>query len=344
MPITPSSDTWQPPEAKRVKLAMNIGIGAVAITAAAYGITRFVPTWIDALNLIQKLFESGVNVIIAGGVLTFVAWVAYETFSPSGSINKLFSQAYNSMINNLTWQLLEVDPISPLIEERDNMVKRKSIFDEAFAKFDGMLQSLRQTEEEYRTNARKADQRAQAANKAIATDPTMEATRRSLNYEAGRYNESADGFAAMQARLIPVRDTIAKLRESLIVMLSNIEIDIDIAKREWAAQQKMAEMDKSARGILQRKQQLAMDARQIIKDKYASQIGRLENLKDITKPLLDSISLDHGTYDEAAMANWQQEANATLRLAAPGQSPMSLVGLGQGQKVPVGSKIGGLIR
>lgn len=344
MPLnSPSTDAWQPPEAKKVKLALNIGLGAVAITAAAYGITRVVPTWIDALALVQKLFESGVNVIIAGGVLTFVAWVAYETFSSDGSINKLFSQAYNSLINNLTWQLLEVDPISPLIEERDNMVKRKAIFDEAFAKFDGMLASLRMTEDEYRENAKKADGRAKEANRLSATDPTMEAKRRALNYEAGRYTESADGFKAMQSRLIPVRDTIAKLRESLVVMLSNIDIDIDIAKREWAAQQKMAEMDKSARGILQRKQQLAMDARQIIKDKYASQIGRLENLKDITKPLLDSISLDHGTYDEAAMANWQQEANATLRLSAPSQSPMPFLGAGQGQTVPV-SSVGSLIR
>ena len=331
--IVPATQ-WQPPEAKKIKTAVNIGLWLGGISLAAFAVTRVVPTWIDALALLQKLTSNIIYLGITAAVLFALALLLMETFTKDGKINKLFAQWYNSVINRMTWAMLEVDPISPLEEEREGMLKRKSIFDEAFSKFDGMLSRLAMTEANYRTDAKKAEGRAKAAHARIAEDPTMATTFKSLSYEAGRYQETADNFAAKQAQLRPVRDTIKRLRDALLEMVANIDIDIKIARDEWDAQQSMAEIDKSARGILERKQQLALNARQVIQDKYAQRIGQLENLKDITKPLLDSIDLDKGTYSAEFLAKWQSEANVALQLAPPSHYPQPMqVGVGQPSKV-----------
>lgn len=333
--LVPTTVQWQPKEQKMLSRGVAVAAILAAATAGAFAIKAVVPTWIDALNLVQQLFSSGIYMLGTGAVLAGVGYLVYDTFVPGGGINKVFGQWYSSMINRATWALLDIDPLSPLYDQKRDMEGRRVVFDDAFGNFDGTIENLKQQEARYRADAKVAENRGKAANAKIAEDPTMAVTREGFLYEAGRLTEAADNFAAMRTRLEPVRNTIAKLREAVVLILQNLDIDIRVARDTWATQQEMERLNKSARGVLNQKYELAQEAMNIINTKYAAQIGRLENLKDITKPLLDSISLDKGTYNEAYLAKWEQESAEILRLPAPTQAPMTILVGGQPQAVPV---------
>ena len=340
--LVPATVDWQPKEQKMLSRGVAAAALIAAATGGAFAIKAVVPTWIDALNLVQQLFSSGIYMLGTGAVLLTVGYLAYDTFVPGGGINKVVAQWYSSMINQATWALLDIDPLSPLYDQQRDMEGRKVVFDDAFANFDGTIEKLKQQEARYRKDAQVAENRGKAANAKIAEDPTMEVTREGFLYEAGRLTEAADNFAAMRVRLEPVRKTISKLREAVVLILQNLEIDIRVARDTWATQQDMERLNKSARGVLNQKYELAQEAMNIINTKYAAQIGRLENLKDITKPLLDSISLDKGTYNETYLAKWESESAEILRLPAPSQAPMTIIGMGQPQTVPAG-RLSGLM-
>lgn len=340
--LVPATVDWQPKEQKMLSRGVAAAALIAAATGGAFAIKAVVPTWIDALNLVQQLFSSGIYMLGTGAVLLTVGYLAYDTFVPGGGINKVVAQWYSSMINQATWALLDIDPLTPLHDQKRDMVARKEVFDDAFADFDGTIENLRQQEAKYRADADVAKRRAKAAHGKIADDSTMSVTFETLSYEAGRLTEAADGFASMRTRLEPVRNTIFKLREAVATILQNLDVDIRVARDTWAAQKSVEKMNKSARGVLNQKYELAQEAMNIINTKYAVQIGRLENLKDITKPLLDSISLDKGTYSEALLAEWETESAEILRLPAPSQAPMTILGMGQPQAVPAG-RLSGLM-
>lgn len=340
--IVPAVTAWQPKEQKILSRGVALAALAAVATGGAFAFNMIAPTWIMALDLLQKLFSSGIYMLGTGAVLLTVGYVAYDTFVPGGKINKVVGQWYDSMINQATWALLDIDPLTPLYEQKRDMQGRKDVFDNAFADFDGTIENLRQQEVAYRADAEKAEKRAKAAHGRIAADPTMETTFASLSYESGRLHEAADGFATMRIRLEPVRNTIAKLRDAVVVILQQLDVDVRVARDTWAAQKSVEKMNKSARGVLNQKYELAQEAMNIINTKYATQIGRLENLKDITKPLLDSISLDKGTYSEELLTKWETESASVLSLPAPSQSPMPMLGDAQRQAVPVG-RLSGLI-
>lgn len=340
--LVPTTVQWTPKERVWIKRGVSVAALAVVATVGAVVFNTVAPTWIEAIQLLQNLVANTTHFIIAVGIFAGVSFFLWDLFVPGGNLNKLVGQAYSSFINKATWALLDIDPLSPLYDQRREMESRKQIFDDAFQDFDGTIENLKQQETRYLEDAKRAESRARAAKKAVDGDPTMTTTFQQFAYEAGRCKEAAQQFATMRLRLEPVRNTIAKLREAVTVMLSNIDIDIRIAKDTWAAQQNMDKMNKSARGVLQRsKADLAAQAMDIINTKYAAQIGALENLKDITKPLLDSISLDKGTYSDELLVKWEAESREVLRLSPPSQSPMAMVGGAQTKQTS--SSLAGLI-
>jgi phage shock protein A len=300
---------YTPPQAKAVSLGVKIAIGALITMVGAYVITKTVPTLDAAVNLLTKLFASTINMFITGAVLVVVLLALNETFRPGGSIRKLFEQAYSSFINRITWAMLDVDPISPLLDFKRDVEARLADFNENFAKFDGTIKQLQMQEESFTKDADDQERLAKAA-KTQGKDAAFQ----TASYACGKLRESAANFHSMQQRLVPVRDTIAKLQQAAQVMASNIDVDIRIKRREWDAQKAMGGLDKAARGVLggSAKQAQANDAMQVISTKYADQMGRLENLAATNQQLLDSIDLNKGAYSQELLDKWNKESGVML--------------------------------
>src|SRR5436190_261809 len=169
--MTQELTVWRPPQEKIIRRVVTGLIIFALATAGAVVIKTVAPTYISALGLLHKALENMTTTAISAGVLAAVIWLLYEIFSPNGRINGLFAQAYSAFILKMTYELLNIDPISPLTDKRKEMVAKKSAFDEAFANFDGTISHLRETEDQYRHDAGEAEREAKAADKLRGGDP-----------------------------------------------------------------------------------------------------------------------------------------------------------------------------
>ena len=329
---------WRPPQEKIIRRGVT---GLIIFALATAGVMVFktiAPTYISALELLHKLLQNMTTTAISAAVLAGVIWLLYETFSPNGRIHGLFAQAYSALILKLTYELLNIDPISPLTDKRREMVQKKAAFDEAFANFDGTISHLRETENQYRSDAQEAEHEAKAADRLRSTDAKYQRAFDTATYKYGTLTNTAADFAKMRERLEPVRATIVKLQEAAATMIDNLDVDIRATKDKWAAQKNMSTMDKAARGIMvgDSREELAQDAQQLIEQKYAEQMGRLDNLSAVTQPLLDSIDLKKASFSQDLLLKWEQES-AQLQLPAP-------TAAGPGAPIPTAAEFSGLIR
>jgi hypothetical protein len=293
---------YQPPQAKKFKSFVNIALIGAAVFAGVTLFTRVAPTVNDALNLLQQMLSNSIYMLGTGAVLVGLIFLLYETFSSKGKIHGILSQMYNSAINKAAWALLDIDPISPLTDKIKEMTVKKATFDEAFAKFDGGIAHLLDQASRFRAMAKQAEQRAKAAR-------SQNVDFSSYAYEAKRCGDAAEKFEGMAARLVPVRSQISQLQSATAQIISNLKVDINITKAEWAEQQNMSALDKSARGILgpSTNEDLADQAQQLIQQKYGEQIGRLTNLSELAKPLVDSMNLDKASASIALLDKWESE-------------------------------------
>jgi hypothetical protein len=324
IPTTTDSTQWTPPQAKLIGRVVAGGLLAGGVILAVSIFNHLAPGAITAANLLTTLLGSMTHMLIAGVILAGVGFLAYEILF--GDINRLLGQAYSSMINKMTWSMLNIDPLTPLHDYRKQAVAKKKEFDDAFASFDGTIVSLTRTRDKFAHDSATAEAQAkQAKTRLDGGDASMATTFQSLAYQAGKFKESAGRFDTMVNELSPVRTTIVQLQRGAEVMIANIDTDIEVQTKEWDAQKDMATMNQKARGIMKGGdgQQLAQMAAQLIETKYAGEMGRLNNLADTSKSLLDSIDLSQAAYSQDLLDKWQQEsAPAQITSSA---APMPLI-------------------
>lgn len=315
---------WQPKGAKTIKWVVTGLLGFAALGIIATIIKLVVPTIADAVALLNLLLSNFIYLSLTFMALLAVLWLGIETFSSNGRINKLFMQSYSSLMNKLSWELLNVDPLSPLYDKQRETREKKTTFDEAVARIHGVMGHWQNKEAQYRDEASKAERQAKAAEKLMATDPAKEPAFRKLAYEAGRKGEQADRYAKRRAGLAPVAANLVRVQGALDVLISNLDTDISIARDEWEAAQTMSSAERAARGVLTTsREELAQNAMALIQQRYGEAFGRLDHLSDLTKPMLDSIDLEQATYQEDLLAKWQTESQ--LLLEGPKQAPMQVL-------------------
>ena len=304
VPVSSSGMTsWTPKEQKYVSWGVS-GLGiAGATVAAAWGVILVAPTMVEAVGLVHQLFDGTLHAMLSLGGILAVGWVGKETFVPGGGINKLFAQYYNGVISRLTWKLLDIDPLTPIDDEVKARLADKAIFQEAFESFDGAIERLNKSEQDYRQEANSAEGKAKQAQKA-----GNQAAFDSLSYAWGSYNQAADRFAKMRDELIPTRVDITKILEGLDSLLEKLKIDRRVTSDMWGVQKDMSTMNKAARRMMGAGDRylLAQQAAELVKTKYATEFGRLNNLKTLAKPLLESIDFEKGAYSEELLSRWNQ--------------------------------------
>lgn len=334
-------DEWHAPQEKYVRWGVTGALWIAAIFAGSMLVKMVVPTVNDAFVLLQKMMENAITMTLTGLALAGVLWLAYEILSPKGKINGLFSQAYASFIRQMTMELLNVDPITPLTESLKAVRAKKREYDEQFARFDGQVQVLRHEQERFLTSAKKAETQGKAAqglNDKAAMDRAL--------YKAGSDRDAATNFGKMIANLERVRNVIIRLQSAADDIIYKLEIDIDSTQSQWAAAQSMSKMERAARGIMEGagKNELARQAQALVQSKYAASIGRLNNLETAAQPLLESMDLDKATYSQEFLDKWEAEDRASSTVAIPMQAtvvmPMLAPNTG-GVKTP--TKFSGLL-
>jgi len=309
---TPS--TWSPPEAKAMRYTITGLIALVVISVVSLVVIKFVPTWIDAVDLLTKLTSSLTHLAITGAVLTGVIWLLYEIFSPTGKINKLISMQYASFINKLTWSLLNIDPLSPYFERQKEVRAYKSRFEDAVGRLDGIMSRWRETADKYHADAKQHERKAKGAKTAAVSDQRFENvfTIESRAYQ--RCLDTAQEFEGYIARVEPVRKRLHQTVEAAEMVDQNLSLDIKIARDKWAAKEAFEEVNAAGRALFRgtEKAALAAQAAELIDVKYADQLGLLENLATTTQPLLDTIELEKVSAGSELLSKWESESTKLI--------------------------------
>ena len=162
---TTSSISWRPKQEKTIRMILNVGFWGLLATAGAFAFVKVGPTWLTALSLLQKMTENLITLAITVGIGAVVLFLLSETFTKNGSINKLFNQWYSGFTLKLTYELLEINPMSPLYDQKREMEARFDEFQEAFKKFDGTISNMAAQRDKFAAQAKDAEGRAKAAKK-----------------------------------------------------------------------------------------------------------------------------------------------------------------------------------
>ena len=323
--VQTSNVTWKPREEKVIRNSLSIFMWIAGILVTAGLVTHFVPTVDDAVNILTDLATDMTHLLIAGGVLFGLAILLMDVFGKNGKLHGLIDQYYSSLVTRMTYELLNVDPISPLTDKRNEMVARVEQFERAFASFDGTITHLAQQRDTFQQQADAAEANAKQAKlkldqaAARGEDTTRWQTAfESLAYEVDSGHRTALEFESDIKRLIPVREQIKGLQSATEVIIKRLDTDIKSLKARWEAQKSMTKMEDAARGILKgtSKEALAQEAANIIELRYAESIGRLNNLAEKAQPLLDSIDLSTGRISGELLDKWQAEASHEAQTVA----------------------------
>ncbi len=315
--VTPSTlPAWRPKQEKTIRTILTVLFWGTLATVGAGIFVKVGPTWVTALSLLQKMTENLITLAITVGIGAVVLFLLSETFTKNGSINKLFNQWYSGFTLKLTYELLEINPMSPLFDQKREMEARRDEFAEAFKKFDGTISNMAANRDKFAAQAKDAEGRAKAAKKRFDETQNADYSQafQTASYECGSFTRSANSFADKIAKLIPIRERIKDLRNATDVVIANLGTDITTLQAEWDAQLNMTAIEGAARKVLSgtEKKELAQQATALIEQRYAESIGHLTNLADTAKPFLMSIDLDKGTYSEALLEKWETEAQISV--------------------------------
>jgi hypothetical protein len=180
---------WTPPESKSMQGLIKYGAFAGIIGFGIYAFTKFAPTMVDAVTLLDTILQDTTHMLLSGAVLVVVAWLLYETFSTTGVINKLLRLPYWMLVNGLTRFFITIDPLSPIDERIKSVKADQNTFETQFERLDGVIKNLELKEQDSRSKMEAAQRKGQAAvrlgNKA-AQDVAA--------HDFGSYREAADSY------------------------------------------------------------------------------------------------------------------------------------------------------
>lgn len=313
------NSTWIPPEAqsmsKLVKWGSIIGIGMVGI----YAFTRFAPTMVDAVTLLDTILQDTTHMAISGGILLATALVLNETFSSTGKINMLLRLPYWIAVRGLTRMFLTIDPFATIDQRITQVEADEELFDTQTQKMSGIITRLHEQEDACRA-------KSQAALKLVGIAHTRgnKDVENDKSHEFGEFRDTADMLAGLRGKVEPMLAQFQRFAKACDSTANKLKIERQTLQIKWDAQQAISGVVNSANRILGRSKtqvwKLAEQASEIVNTKYGDELGHLDHLKLVTAPLLDSIDLENGTYNEEALAAVQ--ATGAKLLQATDATPL----------------------
>lgn len=295
---------WSPPESAAMQKVVKYGGAAAMVGGGTYAFTLFAPTAVTALTLLNQILTNGIYTVGAGVGLIGAAFLARETLSSNGSINRMIRLPYWSLVNGLTRAFIVIDPLSPLTTRIQSVRADKATFEKQFATLDGLIGNLREKARNYREMSNKAQRMGAAAQRTGANAAVQVNTRR-----YGSYKDAADSYDAMASRLEPMRATFQRIAEAADVTAQKLEIDRDLLRDQWETQKAVHAGVSAASRILggtsTREWEDAKEAEEIIRTKYGEELGHLEHLKNYAEPFLQSIDVENASYSEDMLAQMQ---------------------------------------
>lgn len=328
---------WTPPESKIMQRAVKYG-GATAIAVGGiYAFTQFAPTMVDAIGLADTLLQDSTHMVVSGVALVVALWLARETLSPTGSINRVLRLPYWMLVNGLTRFFITIDPLSPITERLKAVRADQATFEKQFETLDGLITNLQEKEQKYREQSLKAQRLGIAATKQGAKAAADVAV-----HNFGSFKEAADSYAATRARLEPIRSTFQNISQACDVTAQKLETERDLLADKWRTQQAVHAATDAAGRILGRSRtqvwDMAEQAESLVDTKYAEELGHLDHLKRYAEPFLQSIDVETASYSEEMFQ--QVQTNGAKLIQSTAATPLPAPNI----STPASDTLSGLLR
>lgn len=344
----PSTDRWIPPVERNMRKTVNIILlGTVAVGAiTAFGL-GVVPSIDEAVANIASLVQNTTGLLISAAVLAVTGFIITDATLPGGRLRRVLDQAYSSFIHKLTNELLNRDPISPLLDARDRAIELKSFYEENYKKFIGKFGAWVDQRD---ASVRESKDAADAATAALGEIKRLESKRASgkrLSIEEeealAQWTDAASekAYEAKEAQKTAetYNDAIAKMERGRLIMerlmrtagslVRKMEVDIKQTRSRYGISQDVDVMTKSMIGIMDaaKLKGLAKDAKDLVEQKFSASLAELDAVRTMAKPLLQEEDLTRlaslqdiiKSMDErSAMIEAPDDSNAMPALNAPG--------------------------
>ena len=298
---------FTPPESATMqKIVKWGGLGALGL-GGVYAFLAIGPTMLTAAVLLSYIFASLLHTAITAGALFALIVILYETFSPTGGINRVLRLPYWIFINGMTKFFIPIDPLAPIDARLRAVRADQATFEKQFETLDGLIQTLHDKEDRMRALSQKFARIGGAAQKSgdkAALDVA--------GHNFGTYKDAADAYAATRARIEPIRTTFQQISQACDVTAQKLQIDRNVLADKWEMQKAVGAATAAANRILGRSKTQVWDmseqASELIETKYSEELGHLDHLKRCAEPFLQSINLEDASYNEDMLAQIQQTA------------------------------------
>jgi hypothetical protein len=311
-----------PGKEKLMRWIVGAGIGLTAVLA----VNLFMPFVNTALGLLLTALQSLTGIAITGIVLALIVYLAMA-LAPAVKLG------IRAFAHKLTWIVFEFNPIAPLEDWLDEVRREGASFEDQLQVIGGVTSSIEAQVGQLREKAGMADKLGkQALTKKNASAAETQA------YAAGTYLESARRLEGMLGNLRPLANELGKIYDAYKSEEGKLKIDIEVKKNEWEVYQASNSALNSATNLLSRRsrrKKFYEDASTFITKRYASQFGRLQALKTLSREVIDSVDLERGVYSQDAMERWKKES--AVLIDHDTQSVIGTLSTDQREMVPVRS-------
>jgi len=290
---------WEKPEGTTGML-----VAAGAVVGGGFALYKFLPF---IVVLLDNLFHT---ILLGLGI----AAVSYVVIDPR--MRNLLFWGYSSIMRGVTGVFITIDPIGIIETYVDTLKDNLKKIGRQTANVRGQIESLNG---EIKTNKRKMEENfsiAQAAKKSGNSKYAMNA--KLAMRSSGRLQKSSGTLKELLVKLEGLYRTLNKTEETAKFLISDIEDEIQIKKRERKAILAGHSAIKSAMKIIKPEddKRLMFDrALEFMAEDIGNKVGDIEHFMEISEEFMNGVDLQNGICEEDGwnlLESWEQEESALL--------------------------------
>jgi hypothetical protein len=273
-------------------------VGPIALGIVA--VNFFMPSINKALSLlvdgVWSLTQLGIATAVATAVVTFgiAFWPVYKRF-------------VESCARRTTWAIFEWDPITPMVLWIDEIENDGQSLEKALSNVDGVVSRNEGRINDAITESGKAQKRFNVAVQQFGGDSHQA---KMASIDVGTPKETAESIARMNAPLKVLRDCLTEVAQASEFTLGQAKSQVKQAQIEWEAAQETEKANDAGFRILRGRSERSKNAEismGIIRDRYASQFGRMRTLRKLSEGLLSRVNLEQGVFHEDALIEFKKQ-------------------------------------
>ncbi len=260
----------------------------------------FMPSINRALDLmvngVWSFLELGIGAICVV-VVTFAAMMAWP----------VYKRLTESLARKATWAIFEWDPITPMMLWIDEIERDGKTLETALSNVDGVV-----SRNEERIGAA-LDESAEAQkrfNVAVKQYGPNSHQAQMASIDVGSPKQTAEAIEKMNAPLKVLRDCLTEVAQASEFTLGQAKAQVKQAQNTWEAALETERANDAGFRILRGRSERSKNAdiaMGMIRDRYASQFGRMRTLRKLSETLLNRVNLEKGVFREEALLEFRTQ-------------------------------------